>query len=169
VPTLTPGMLVRVPFGPGTVNGRIIEDRGPVGARGRHLYTVEVPSDPDDPFLLVLAADDIEDDYVPDEPIEPDEVREFLLNAGLISILRRNMLGGANQPSAWLCRDTLGNVTFTTHPDRGMIGGSRIPFFARRGERVFTPKRDEVVAFVESFGLSRDAAEEVVEAVGTAP
>jgi hypothetical protein len=44
-----------------------------------------------------------------------------------------------------------------------------VPFFALHEAKVFTGKVEEVVGFLESFGLSRAEAEEIVGAVGTAP
>lgn len=50
-----------------------------------------------------------------------------------------------------------------------MLGGETVPFFALQEDCVFSAKKDEVVGFLTSFGLTRDDAEAVVAAVGTAP
>ena len=49
------------------------------------------------------------------------------------------------------------------------MGGSAIPFFALYGDKVFVPKKGEVIGFLRTFGLDQTEAEDVVAAVGTAP
>jgi hypothetical protein len=53
--------------------------------------------------------------------------------------------------------------------DRGLVGGAAVPFFALLEDKVFTAKRQQVIDFLASFGLTRAEAEDVVRAVGTAP
>jgi hypothetical protein len=36
------------------------------------------------------------------------------------------------------------------------------------GDHIFEPKRNDVLAFIQSFGLDRRRAEEVIASVGTA-
>jgi hypothetical protein len=151
------------------VTGTVVEDRGPVGAGGRRLYVVAVPNDPEDPDFHVRSEDELEQDTSPVRPLSSEEVQQFLETGGLISILRRNMAGGMNQPSVWLCRDSLGNVTFTFDEERGLAGGRRVPFFALHGEKVFTPKVEEVVEYITSLGLSEELARAIVANVGTTP
>ena len=167
--TVLVGQRVRVPFGLRKISGTVVEDRGSVGADGRRLYTVALPNDPYEPDLVVRTEDEMEEDTTEVPPLSREEIRKYLESGGLISILRRNMQGGAHQPTIWLCRGSLGNVTFTFDEERGLAGGKRIPFFALHGERVFTPKAEEVVEYIETFGLSSADAQAVVDAVGTAP
>jgi len=48
-------------------------------------------------------------------------------------------------------------------------GGEGPPISALHGETIFAPKRDAVIRFLKSFGLSDDEAAEVVRRVGTVP
>jgi hypothetical protein len=166
------GDLVRIDFGRRKLTGVIVEDRGAIGAQGRHLFQVEIPMDPFEPMNVELPGDEI-------EPVAPEtltassldkrKIVNYLVNGGLISILRSNLSGGKSQPRVWLCLDQLGNITHTLVPERGVIGGQVVPFWAVQDDKVFLPERDRVLSFVESFGLSRQEAEQVVFEVGTAP
>ena len=166
------GDRVRVDFGRRKLTGVIVEALGPIGARGRHLFQVDIPMDPFDPMSVELPEDEIE--AIPpgaevDLPIDKQKITDYLVNGGLISILRSNLSGGKNQPRVWLCLDQLGNVTHTFVPERGVIGGQLVPFWAVHDDKIFTAKRDSVLTFVESFGLNHQQAEKVVSEVGTAP
>ncbi len=166
------GDRVRVDFGRRKLTGVIVEDRGAIGVQGRRLFQVDIPMDPFEPMSVELPEDEME--AIPSgtevaRPIEKKRITDYLANGGLISILRSNLLGGKNQPRVWLCLDQLGNVTHTFVPERGVIGGQLVPFGAIRDDKVFTPKRDSVLSFIESFGLNRQEAEKAVSEVGTAP
>jgi hypothetical protein len=166
------GDRVRVDFGRRKLTGVIVEDRGAIGAQGRHLFQVDIPMDPFEPMTMELPEDEME--AIPPgtelaRPIDPQRIIDYLINGGLISILRSNLSGGKNQPRGWLCLDQLGNVTHTFVPERGVIGGQLVPFRAVHEDKVFTPKRNAVLSFIESFGLSRQEAEKIVSDVGTAP
>ena len=41
------GDLVRFSYGTRSLQGVVIEDRGPIGIKGRHLYLVEFRTEPD--------------------------------------------------------------------------------------------------------------------------
>lgn len=47
-------------FGVERVRGVILEDRGPIGARGRQMFFVEVPLKHDEPLRFEMPADDLE-------------------------------------------------------------------------------------------------------------
>lgn len=168
-PLFRAGDRVTVPLGRRRVTGVVVEERGALGIGGRYLYHVHVPMEPDDPMFMVLSEEDMAAATDDPRPLDPEEVVRYLTNGGLVRMLLVNLSGGMNQPQAWLCRDTLGGITHTFLPERGMVGGRIVPFFALHEGKVFEPKRVEVVAFVESFGLDRRAAEKVVAEVGTAP
>ena len=166
------GDRVRVDFGRRKLTGVIVEDRGAIGAQGRHLFLVDIPMDPFEPMSVELPEDELQPSPSGTEatrPIDKQKVADYLVNGGLISILRANLSGGKNQPRVWLCLDQLGNVTHTFIPERGVIGGQLVPFWTVHDDKVFTPKRDSVVSFVESFGLNRQEADKVVSEVGTEP
>jgi hypothetical protein len=164
------GDRVRFALGQHKVDGVIVEEMGP-GAGERRLFRVEIPIDPDEPMRMALVDDDLEPLPPGPEPVTPldkEKVIEYLVYGGLISILQENFSGKGHHPRAWLRPDTLGNITHTFVPERGFIGGQVVPVRAIHDFKVRTDKRDEVVAFVESFGLTRREAEKVVSEVGTA-
>ena len=96
------------------------------------------------------------------------EIKINLFMVGYCRMLLADLPGASNRPQAWLCRDTLGGVTHTFRPERGMVGGLVVPSSALRDNKVSAAKREDVTAFVESFGLPRDEAERVVSQVGVA-
>ena len=163
------GDKVWVPLAVGKVCGTVVEDRGPLGIGGRHLFRVSVPSDPYEAEDYVLAEDQIErlsaeDEKELMEPLEPGAVKQFLVEGGLISILVRN-----TRERVWLRRDSYGHVIDTYVEGYSVTGGRVPPALALRGEKIFTPKQDEVIEFVKSFGLTDADARQVVSRVGTAP
>ncbi len=165
------GDRVRFEFGQHKATGVIAEELGGRGIGGRRLFGVEMPIDPDEPMRLMFPEDELE--VIPPGTelpltIEKQRIMEYLVY-GLTSILRSNLAGGKNQPRVWLCLDQLGNVTYTFYPERGVIGGQVVPARALYNSKVFKPKREEVVSFLESFGLNRQEAEKVISEVGTAP
>jgi hypothetical protein len=166
------GDRVRVDFGRRKLTGVIVEDRGAIGAQGRHLFQVTIPMEPFEPMIVELPEDEMEAVAAEGEgavSLDKQKIIDYLISGGLISILRSNLVGGRNQPRAWLCLDQLGNATHTFIPERGVIGGQLVPFSAVHDDKIFTPKRDSVLSFVESFGLNRQEAEKVLSAVGTTP
>jgi hypothetical protein len=166
------GDRVKLDFGRRKLTGVIVEDRGAIGARGRHLFRVDVPMDPFDPMTVEVPEDEIEpvrgENGAP-TPIDKAKIIEYLKSGGLVSILQSNSVGGKNQPRTWLCLDNLGNVTHTFIPERGIVGGQVVPFRAVHNDKVFSPKRDLVLSFLSSFSLSRHEAERVISQIGTAP
>jgi hypothetical protein len=127
--------------------------------------------DPFEPMVVELPEDEMESAEGTEvvKSIDKERIPEYLVNGGLLSILRSNGSGGKNQPRVWLCLDNLGNVTHTFSPERGVVGGAVVPFWAFHDDKVFQPKRDLVVSYIESFGLNHQEAEKVVSEVGTAP
>jgi primosomal protein N' len=165
------GDRVKVPFGPRQVTGVVIEDRGPIGVRGRRLYQISIPVDPFEPETIEIAEDEIERRVGQAEAdaemaLDTGKVLDFLKHGGLILILGSDRLG-EQQPRVWLRPDTLGNVTYTFAQERGVVGGEAIPFRAVQDDRVLESKQDEVLAFLEGFGLTRREAESVLRSVGT--
>ena len=163
----TVGQRVQIPFGVGKVSGTIVEDRGPIGVGGRRLFLISIPNDPDDPDVVMRAEDELEDDTTQAEALTPTEIQAFLESGGLISILRRNNAGGA--APVWLCRDSLGNLTFTFTEERGLIGGAPIPFSSLHGDKVFKPRIPEVLEFLTGLGLSPKSSRAIISRVGHAP
>src|SRR5437667_12049024 len=90
------GDRVKVAFGRRKLTGVIVEDRGAIGAQGRHLFQVNIPMDPFEPMMVELPEDEIEavaagsDDAV---SIDKHKIIAYLVNGGLISILRSTLAG----------------------------------------------------------------------------
>ncbi|NLS98266.1 MAG: hypothetical protein GXX96_39555 [Planctomycetaceae bacterium] len=151
------------------IRGVVIEDRGPIGTNRVRIYRVLIPNDPyDDEFIempgdeLVIAQDQV-------ASIPESSAVEYLKHGGLLQILKANLSGGKTQPRVWLTRDRLGNVVHTFIAERGSLGGATVPFAALHNNRVFAPKRDEVLAFLATFNLSNEGVESIIDAVGIAP
>ncbi len=170
--TFSVGARVRLPLGASKVVGSIVEDRGSIGVQGRRLFRVLIPVEPDEPIFSEVPEHELEllaNLSAKDKELDLDDVINYLKVGGLTSILRANLSGGPNQPRAWLCLDQLGQMTHTFVEERGWLGGATVPFMAVEGRRIFQPKRDEVRAFLRSFGLDQQKADEVIAAVGTYP
>jgi hypothetical protein len=111
---------------------------------------------------------------MPENELEPAEVPDkaavvrYLKEGGLVAMLQTNLVAG-QQPRASLALDPAGNLAYTLAPERSLLGGAEVPFFAVREGKVYGPKREEVIGFLTAFGLSRAEAADVVRAVGTAP
>lgn len=59
-PELEVGSPVSFQWGQGKVQGRVIEDRGPIGVGGRRLYGIEFHISPGEPMVIELPASEIE-------------------------------------------------------------------------------------------------------------
>lgn len=144
---------------------QVIEDRGALGVNRRRLYRVRVDRPEDEPLAFEMPEDDLEAATA----LDREAVIDYLKQGGLLSILRSNLGGGPDQPRAWLTWDGRGHVIHTFEPDRGIVGGATVPFFALLEQKVFVPKVDQVVDLLTSFRLTRDEAVQVIRSVGTAP
>jgi hypothetical protein len=164
-PRFKVGDWVAFRFGARDVTARVIEDRGPIGVKGRRLYRISIASELGEPDAFELPGVDLEPAPLPDSTA----VMNYLKGGGLVAILRTNLGGGPDQPRAWLTYTPSGKVTHTLLADQGLIGGAPVPFFALHEYKVFTGKQDQVLTFLKSFGLSQTEAGEVLAAVGMAP
>jgi hypothetical protein len=156
-------------FGTTPIQGVVVDDRGPIGADHVRIYAVRIPNEPFDDYVIEMPGDELDLAVASTDPIPEANVVDYLEHGGLVQILKSNSADGANRPQVWLVRDSLGNVVHTFHAEHGLVGGAVAPFFALHGNRIFTPKQQEVIDFLESFGLSVENAERVVRTVGTAP
>lgn len=171
-PSFRVGDRVKIPLGSKGVIGIVTEDRGPIGYHGRRLYQVRAAMDPLETTIFELPEEDIEhlgDVEGGEGELDRKKIQDYLVNGGLISILQSNVSGARSQPRVWLHPDSLGNVTHTFDGEIGGVGGAAVPFAAVHNYRVFTPKQDEVLSLLQSFGLDRRTAEKIIEQVGTAP
>jgi len=146
----------------------IVADEGdPLSPRRR--YTIKWFQDPYEPEYRFRTAEELSHastDNILTKPLTRDEIAAYLKQS-LLWVL----MGDIGNPASavWLTRNDAGRVTHTFLPERGLAGGRAAPYDARRGEKITRSKRDEVVRFVESFGLDRKTAEGIVDAIGTAP
>lgn len=167
--TISVGDNVRFTLGTTPVHGVVIDDRGPIGANRVRIFRIRVPNDPYDEDVIEMPEDELALEDKSIESISDSDIVNYLGHGGLVQILKANMSGGKNQSRVWLGRDSLGNVVHTFIAERGSVGGATVPFFALHDNRVFTPKLDEVMTFLSTFGLSERDVKQVVTAVGTAP
>jgi hypothetical protein len=163
------GDKVWVPVPLGRASGTVIEERGPLGRGGRNLYRVAVPNHPYSIDVFLVDEEEIEhltesEQAALQERLDPRAVKDFLIHGGLFSILARN-----SPAPVWLRRGPRGNITFTYIEGYSATGGEAPPALALHGEKVFSQKREAVVRFLKSFGLTGPDAEETVMKVGVAP
>jgi hypothetical protein len=158
------GDWVTFPFGVGDLTAQVIEERGPLGVGGRHIYRILVADEPE-PDSFEIPEDHMRAAAVPDNAA----IVRYLKEGGLVEILRSNLRGGPEQPRVWLTYRPRGQLTHTLQEERGVVGGATVPFFALHEDRIFKGKVEQVARYLESFGLERDEVEEIIAAVGMAP
>jgi hypothetical protein len=159
------GDWVAFPYGAGPVVAQVVEGRGPLGGDGTHIYRVRVDREYMDPYGFEMPEDLMEPVPLPDKAA----VMKYLKEGGLVDILRTNLGDGKKPPKVWLSHTAEHGLTFTTRPERGVLGGALVPYFALFETRVFKGKKEAVLDFLEHFGLNGAEAEEVVAVVGTWP
>ncbi|HEY7424048.1 MAG TPA: hypothetical protein VH682_07415 [Gemmataceae bacterium] len=152
-------------YGVESAIAQVIELRGPLGFKGRHVYRLRFAGDSDDTNAFELSEDSLEAAPLPDK----EAIVNYLKEGGLVAILFGNLEKKREQPKAWLTYKRRGGVTHTFLAERGVVGGAPIPYFALHEEKVYTGKKEEVAAFLTTFGISRTEAEAILAAVGTAP
>lgn len=160
------GDKVWVPMPLNRVCGTVTEDRGHLGRGGRRLYYVSVPNHPYNTHELLVSADEIdhltaEEQAVLYEPLASEEIKQFLINGGLMSILVHN-----SAEPVWLRRGPRGNVTHTFIEGYSTTGGAIPPPSALHEEKISASQRNAVIRFVKTFGLNDSDAENVVNQFG---
>ena len=90
---------------------------------------------------------------------------DYFAHGGLVAILEHGM-EGVPYSRAWLNLDAAGRVTHTFSATKGGIGGSNIPFNALENGKVREERLTMVIAFLRSFGLDANQAEQVIYAIG---
>ena len=172
------GDWVTFKYGVWPVVAQIVEDRGPLGAGRRRLYRIRFDQELNEPISFEMPEDEMEklvpdkdalSHYLKQEGLK-DAILRYLKQGGLVEILRTNIQGGRiqNQPKVWLTHSPRGEVSYTFTSERGLIGnGAIVPFWALHEDRILPHKKSNVLAFLMSFGLTEEEAEQVIEAVGT--
>jgi len=158
---------VSLPIGRGC--GTVVEDRGPIGRNGRHLFRVIVPNDPYGADDFLVGEDDVEHLTKDEEQnlmsrLSPAAIQDYLIHGGLVS-----MLVNHSPEPVWLRPGPQGSLTYTYVEGYSMTGGDPAPTGALFGEKIFSPKRNAVLRFIKSFGLNDADAHEVVHTIGVAP
>ena len=139
----------------------VIEDRGTFGRQGRRIYQVQAVES-GEPVTFEVAEDDL-------QAFDYDEAVRYLKNGGLISILSQGSRG-RHRPRVWWALDSQGRLKHSYSPEVGMLGGVVIPSAEALHEgKVFLPYATEVREFLVDLGLNQQQADDVIEAVGTAP
>jgi len=114
------GQIVQFVFGTSLARGQIIEDRGPLGAEGRHIDRLRVDHDPYDPAIFEMPEDELElvpdDDTAASRSISALEVVDYLQRGGASRHPSSRRFGGARatsrlavqrqrrKPDTYLCR-----------------------------------------------------------------
>jgi hypothetical protein len=160
------GEWVFFPYGTWPAFAQIIEDRGRLGVKGRRIYRIRLDRDPDDGGPLETEKNE---DRLEPAVLDKTAVLRFLREGGLVAILQGHLVRQKEPPRAWLSFTVLGKVIHTFDRSRGIIGGAPVPYFALLEEKIYAPKKDDVVKFLTSFDLTRDESEDVVRSIGTAP
>src|SRR5262249_6853086 len=136
--------LVSLQYGPQRMIARIVEDRGPLGVNRRRLYRVRLELDATQPTFIEMPGQDLQAVPIPDKTA----IVEHLQSGGLVSILQEHLIRAPESPRVWITFDYRGNLTHTLSPYGGLIGGAIIPYFALHEEKIWSAKKDTVVAFL---------------------
>lgn len=162
LPRFKVGELVAFRYGVRKVPAHVIEDRGSLGINRRRLYRVRLDQPPEEPVTFEVPEDDL--GMVPPTAA----AMEYLKQGGLIAILRTGV-GGPHAPRVWLTLNSHGEVVHTFLEEQGIVGGNPAPPQTLQGDKVFTPRKPQVIEYLTTFGLNPDQAEDVIRTVGTAP
>jgi hypothetical protein len=164
-PKFRVGDFVRFPYGAYTINAQIVENRGPLGYKGRQLYRVRFQFGEEEKSHIEVTEDEMEPVPLPDR----GALLQYLKAGGLVEILRTNLGDRKVSPRVWLTFPSIGTLSFTTDAERGFIGGKQVPYFALFEDKIYIGKQDQVAKFLRSFGLSAAEAVDVIRSIGTGP
>jgi hypothetical protein len=166
-PKFREGDWVKFQYGVRPAFGLIMEDRGPLGKNGGRFYRIRLEQSYTEPDFFERPEDDMEK-AVPDQAA----IVRYLKQGGLVDLLQTNLRNGDEPPPrVWLTFKPLGELTHTFNAGLKVAGkGTPAPFFAVLKNKVYAPDKPKVVEYLKtSFGLTQDEAEDVIQAVGTAP
>jgi hypothetical protein len=165
-PKFREGDWVTIQYGVRPVFALIMEDRGPLGLNGRRLYRIRLDRSCTEPDTFERLEDEMEK-ALPDK----DAILRYLKRGGLVDLLQTNLRNGEKPPRVWLTFTIYGELTHTLNPGLKVTGkGTPAPFFAVLKNKVYAPDQGKVIEYLKtSFDLTHGEAEDVVQAVGTAP
>jgi hypothetical protein len=167
-PRFRGGDWVSFPYGGGDRRAfaQIIESDKPLFVNGHHLYRVRLEQSYTEPAEFTRPDDRMEK-AVPDKAT----ILQYLKRGGLADLLRTNLREGEAPPRVWLTYTPGGDLTHTLNPGLKVAGkGTPAPFFAVLKNKVYALDKAKVIDYLKtSFGLTQEEAEDVVQAVGTAP
>jgi hypothetical protein len=160
------GDWVRFPYGGRTAFAQIIEYGEPLGVNGHYLYRIRLDQSFTEPDKFMMPEDEMEK-AVPAKTA----ILQYLKQGGLVDLLQTNLRDGKNPPRVWLTFTPRGELTHTLNLGLRVTGkGTPAPFFAVLKTKVYAPDKAKVIEYLTtSFGLTPEEAEDVVQAVGTAP
>ena len=92
---------------------------------------------------------------------------DYLANGALINILQTN--SGKNPPSVWITPQPDGSYSYGFTKEPNSVGGHPAPFGAVQGRKIFRAVENDVVGFLDTFGLSKAEAKSVVQRIGVEP
>ena len=95
-------------------------------------------------------------------------LQEYLASEGLINMLRTNS-GGKNPPQIWISQWQDGTYHYLTTKSTGRIGGEIAPFDSVYEGKICRDKQEDVLQYLQAFGLSILEASEVIEEIGVLP
>jgi len=165
--------------------GQVVEEPPPPGVTPHRFYRVSL--DPSEPYAFEIAAA-LEAGFSPEGSLRPTELQfkdEELqpavlpdkadvcsyLKRDLVAILKSNLVPNRPSPQVWItfAAGQTWRLTHTFTPRRGLVGGATVPFSALHADKVLTTKKQEVIDFLASFGLTSADAEDVLHTVGLSP
>jgi hypothetical protein len=165
-PKVRAGDWVTFQYGTRQVFAQVIDEGDPFSPKSLRRYRVRLEETYTDPTELRMHEDKMEK-AVPDKAA----IIQYLKQGGLADLLRTNLQEGEDPPRVWLMFTRYGQLTHTLNPVLKVTGkGTPAPFFAVLKNKVYAPDKAKVVEYLtKSFGLTPEEAEDVVQAVGTAP
>jgi len=163
------GDSVSLTYGTTSIQGVVVDDRGPIGANSVRIFTIRIPNDPYDDEVFEMPEDELALTKESVEPIPVAEIIDYLGHGGLTQILKSNKHEDKNQLRVWLKRDSLGNVVHTFVAGRGSVGGAVVPTSSLQDNQISKGHLKNVLTFLSEFGLSKNEAKRVVDTAGVAP
>jgi hypothetical protein len=118
------GDWVSFPWGTGNMYAQVIEERGPLGVGGRHIYRIRYELESVEPDSFEMPDDDLDPVPQPDKPA----VMRYLKEGGLVAMLQSNLCGGGDQPRAWLTYTSRGELAHTSPPSEECSVGPQFRF-----------------------------------------
>jgi len=92
---------------------------------------------------------------------------DYFANGALLNILGTS--SGPHPPLVWVTAQPDGSFRYGFTQDPNSVGGQSAPFGTVHEEKIFLPKKEQVIEYLQTFGLSKADAELVALRIGTEP